>query len=159
MTRTAHRLPRWQHAVLVVVGGLALTSGIAWLLLHYAWTAADGLPHPAEGWLMKLHGLAGFGGLFLFGMLAASHVPQGWRLAGRHRRAQQRGSGIALCALATGLAASGYLLYYFAPEPVRPTLGWLHAAIGVAMAGLVWRHRRRRSGVVRGRDGRSPNAT
>lgn len=150
MTRAPHRLPRWQHAALVGIGVVALASGIAWLALHYGIGAgASDLPHPAEAWLMRLHGLAAFGGLFLFGVLAAAHVPQGWRLVARHRWAHQRGSGVALCMLAALLALSGYLLYYFAPEPVRPTLGWIHAALGVAMAALVLRHRRRRSGLAR----------
>ena len=34
-----------------------------------------------------------------------------------------------------------YLLYYFAPEALRPTLGWLHAGAGVAMAGVFLVHR------------------
>ncbi|HEX7439785.1 MAG TPA: hypothetical protein VF319_06765, partial [Caldimonas sp.] len=33
--------------------------------------------------------------------------------------------------------------------PVRPTLGWIHAALGVAMTALVLRHRRRRTGPAR----------
>jgi hypothetical protein len=40
---------------------------------------------------------------------------------------------------------TGYLLYYFAPEGVRPALGWLHSALGVAMALVVVWHRRRQS--------------
>jgi hypothetical protein len=150
MTRGSNRLPRWQHAVLVGIGVVALASGLAWLALHYLiGTAATGLPHPGEAWLMRLHGLAGFGGLFVFGLLAAVHVPHGWRLVARHRWARQRGSGVALCTLAALLALSGYLLYYFAPEPVRPALGGIHAALGVAMAALVLRHRRRRTGSAR----------
>ena len=146
MTRAAHRLPAWQHGLFVVVGVLALASGLAWLAVHYGAGAGSGsgaLPHASESWLMRVHGFAGFGALFLFGALAAGHVPLGWRRAGRHRWAGQRGTGVMLCALAALLALSGYLLYYFAPETFRPALGWMHAAIGVAMAGLVLRHRRR----------------
>ena len=114
---------------------------------------SGGLPHPAEAWLMRLHGLAGFGGLFLFGVLAAGHVPQGWRLAGRHRWARQRGTGVALCSLAGLLSLTGYLLYYYAPEPLRPTLGCAHAAIGIAMLGVVLGHRRRRNASTRAQQG------
>lgn len=153
MTRP-HRLPGWQHALLVAVGTVALATGVAWLAVHYTVGAGSGaLPHPAEAWLMRLHGLAGFGGLFVFGVLAAGHVPQGWRLAGRHRWARQRGTGVALCSLAALLALTGYLLYYYAPEPLRPTLGWAHAAIGVAMLGVVLRHRRRRNASTRAPQG------
>jgi hypothetical protein len=59
------------------------------------------------------------------------------------RWARQRGSGVALCILAATLVLTGYLLYYFAPDPIRPTLGWLHSALGVAMASVVAVHRRR----------------
>jgi succinate dehydrogenase/fumarate reductase cytochrome b subunit len=101
------------------------------------------LPHPAEAWAMRLHGLAGFAALFLLGALAAAHIPQGWRVSGRLRWAGQRQSGLALCFLGAALVLSGYLLYYFAPEAVRPTLGWAHAGAGLAMAGVWVAHRRR----------------
>ena len=45
------------------------------------------------------------------------------------------------------LASSGYALYYFAPESVRPALGWAHAVVGTAMALLlVWHGRCARQG-------------
>ena len=47
--------------------------------------AADTLPSPLEPWVMKVHGLAAFAALFMFGVLAASHVPLGWRLSLRWR--------------------------------------------------------------------------
>ena len=50
---------------------------------------------------------------------------------------------LALCALGAVLALTGYLLYYFAPEGVRPALGWVHAVAGIAMVlaiALHWRH-------------------
>ena len=92
---------------------------------------------------MRLHGLAMFAWLFSQGMLAAAHVPQGWRIAGRRRWAGQRNSGLMLCILSGLLAVTGYLLYYFAPEGVRPALGWVHTALGLAMAALLLSHRRR----------------
>ena len=142
-----HRLMRWQRVGITTAGALLLITGAAWLALHYSVGAGAGeLPHPAQAWLLRGHGLVGFVGLFLFGVLAAAHVPQGWRLTrlhhNRRRWAGQRNSGIALCALAALLSMSGYLLYYFAPENVRPALGWSHTAIGVVMAGLMLLHRR-----------------
>ena len=90
----AGSVPRWQRLWLdLSAWGLGL-SGVAWLVLHYARGAGadDGtwLPHPAEAWLMRLHGLAGFALLLAVGMFLPLHVPQGWR--------QQRGhlgSGVA----------------------------------------------------------------
>ncbi|RQP26199.1 DUF4405 domain-containing protein [Albitalea terrae] len=125
---------------------MLLATGVAWLWLHYTVGAGAGeLPHPLEAWSMKLHGLAAFFGLFLLGALAGAHIPQGWRMSGRHRWAQQRGTGIALAAAGGTLALTGYLLYYFAPESVRPALGWIHAAVGIAMTAAILVHRRTRS--------------
>jgi hypothetical protein len=142
--RPHHRLVPWQRLSIYTVGMLLLITGAAWLALHYSVGAGAGeLPHPAEAWLLRGHGLVGFVGLFLFGVLAAAHVPQGWRLTRRHRWAGQRNSGVALCALAVLLSLSGYLLYYFAPEGVRAALGWTHTAVGLSMAVLVLFHARR----------------
>ena len=156
MTRGAHRLTGWQRWLLDGCGAVLLLSGVAWLVVHYAFGAGagpDALPSPAEPWLMRLHGLAGFGALFLLGALAAHHIPHGWRLSQRHRHARQRGTGLALCTLGALLAATGYALYYFAPEPVRPALGWVHAAFGGALAGVVLRHRRHSTTSPRGPSG------
>ena len=142
MPRTVHRLAAWQRAALFGAGAVLLASGAAWLALHYG-RGADALPSPLEPWTMRLHGLAAFAALFAFGALAAAHIPQGWRFSHRMRWARQRGSGVALCILAATLVLTGYLLYYFAPDPIRPTLGWLHSALGVAMASVVALHRRR----------------
>ena len=75
-------------------------------------------------------------------MLAAAHIPQGWRFTHRRKWAAQRSTGIVLCVLAGALALSAYLLYYFAADTVRPALGWIHSGLGVAMIGLVVAHRR-----------------
>jgi len=142
MPRSIHRLVAWQRVVLFGAGAVLLASGAAWLALHYG-RRADALPSPLEAWTMRVHGLAGFAALFVLGALAAAHIPQGWRFSHRMRWARQRGSGVALCALAATLVLTGYLLYYFAPDPIRPALGWLHSALGAAMAVLVATHRRR----------------
>lgn len=144
MTRHAHRLAPWQRIALYATGTLLLLTGVAWLAVHYSLGAGAGeLPHPSEAWLIRLHGLAAFAGLFVLGLLAGAHVPQGWRLTGRHRWASQRNSGVMLCVIGATLALSGYGLYYFAPETIRPALGWAHAAVGACMAALIASHRRR----------------
>ena len=130
-------------AALVGSGAALLLSGALWLAVHHMVGAGAGeLPHPLEAWAMRLHGLSAFAGLFVLGALAAAHVPQGWRWSHRPRWAGQRTSGLLLCGLAAALVATGYALYYFAPEAIRPGLGWAHAALGVAMALVVLRHRR-----------------
>ena len=144
MTRHAHRLAAWQRITLYTTSALLVVTGLAWLMVHYGVGAGVGeLPHPAEAWLMRVHGLAAYAGLFVLGVVAAGHIPQGWRIAGRHRWAGQRGSGITLCAIATLLALTGYLLNYFAPENIRPALGWAHALSGLTMGVMMASHRRR----------------
>jgi hypothetical protein len=141
MTRAGHRLPRWQRRLLWACALVTLATGLAWLAVHYTVGAGTGeLPHPAEAWLMRLHGLGVFGSLFALGVLAGDHVPHGWRMSGRHRWAGQRGTGVTLCACAAAMAATGYLLYYVVGESARPATGWLHSAAGVAMAAVAALH-------------------
>ncbi len=143
MKRRRHRIVPWQRRLLYGSGAVLLLSGLAWLAVHYSVGGGTGeLPHAAEPWLMRLHGLAMLVWLFSQGTLAAAHVPQGWRSTGRHRWAGQRNSGVMLCVSSGLLAATGYLLYYGAPEALRPTVGWLHSLVGVAIAVLLLTHRR-----------------
>ncbi len=133
----------WQRVGLHTSVALLVLTGALWLGLHYTVGAGAGeLPHPLEAWAMRLHGLLAFVALFVLGAVAAVHLPHGWRLSRRPRWAAQRGSGIALAVLAALLAFSGWLLYYFAPEWLRPALGWAHAGAGMALAGLLLWHRR-----------------
>jgi hypothetical protein len=139
----AHRLVRWQRIALYATGALLLATGSTWLAVHYSVGAGAGeLPHPLEAWVLRMHGLAAFAGLFMLGVLAAGHIPQGWRLSQRRRWAMQRSSGTLLCVIGALLALSGYALFYFASEAVRPALGWAHAFVGVTMALLIASHRR-----------------
>jgi hypothetical protein len=140
-----NRLRPWQRRWADVAGAALLASGLAWLALHYTVGAGAGeLPHPAEPWAMRVHGLAAMAALFAFGLLAAGHVPHGWRLTQHRRGRRQRRLGLALCGLGALLVASGYALYYLVPEGARPATGLAHSAAGVLMAGvLVW-HRRTR---------------
>lgn len=142
MPRRANRLVGWQKPVFCGSGVAVLASGLAWLGLHYG-RAEDTLPSVLEPWTMRLHGLAAFAILFVLGAIAATHVPRGWRISQTVRRTRQRSTGLGLCLLAATCAFTGYLLYYFAPDPVRPALGWVHSGLGVAGASLVAFHRRR----------------
>lgn len=140
---SSHRLaPRHKHS-LYAAGIISLLSGLGWLPIHYLLGAGAGeLPHPLEPWAMRLHGLAAWIGLFMLGVVTAVHLPRGWHVWRRGSLLDQRNSGILLCLLAALLASSGYALYYFAPESVRPALGWAHAGVGTAMALLLVWHRR-----------------
>jgi hypothetical protein len=132
MQRDRLRPSRWQRQGLLAVGLLLTATGAAWLVLHTL-AAGDGLPHPAEAWLMRLHGAGAFAALFGAGLMAGQHIPAGWHAAQRPRHASQRRSGLWLCSLLALSVVSAYALYYFAPEWLRPTLGWLHSGAGTAM--------------------------
>ena len=141
-THPHNRLRPWQRRATDAAGLALLLSGAIWLALHYG--RSSELPPPLEAWLMRLHGLAAFGALFMLGALAASHVPHGWRATARGRGRGQRRWGVALCVLAALLAASAYQLYYFAPDNLRPAIGVAHSAAGAAMAVALVVHRRAR---------------
>ena len=142
MLRSANRLVGWQKSAFYVSTGVVLATGLAWLAVHYG-RADDALPSPLEPWTMRLHGLAAFAVLFVLGAIAATHIPRGWRLTLRSRRARQRSTGLGLCTLAGACVLTGWLLYYFAPDTIRPALGWTHSGFGIAAAVLVAFHRRR----------------
>ncbi len=155
-----YRLPTWQRRALFATGWGLLLSGTAWLALHYVLSSGDGLPNPLEPWTMRVHGFAAIVGIFVLGGLMDSHVPHGWRLSARHRWARQRKTGVALCGLGAALVGTGYLLYYFAPDSIRPAMGWVHSLLGIAAAGILVTHKRaqrqarpsQQSGVVDGQD-------
>lgn len=144
MHRTGLRPTRWQRRLLLAVATLLLASGAGWLALHYlAGAGAGELPHPGEPWLMRLHGAGAFTALFAAGLMGGHHVPSAWRIAHRPRQAAQRRSGLLLCGLLALAVGSGYALYYFAPETLRPALGWAHAGAGLVMtAAGAWHARR-----------------
>lgn len=147
-----NRLRNWQYYALYMVMAALLLTGLAWLPMHYLWGAgAEQLPHPAEPMLMRLHGLFAFAGLFVAGVLGAAHIPHGWHMTThnprlRERWSMQRSTGIVMCSLGLLCVLTAYCLYYFAPENLRPALGWFHTALGLALAVLLpWHGWRRRS--------------
>lgn len=125
----------------------AFISGIAWWVLHH-WFQVQAefgpAPHPAELWLIRLHGAAAMLTLVLFGSLFTLHIKRAW-LAGRNRRA-----GGLLLALHALLALTGYALYYSGSEALRAFASNSHFAIGLALPVILILHivlgRRTRSG-------------
>ena len=121
MHRHGLRPSPWQRQGLALLAALLVVSGAGWLALHYSLGAGNGeLPHPAEPWLMRLHGAAAFAALFAAGVLSGHHIPAAWRQAQRPRQRTQRRSGLLICASAALVVLSGYALYYLAPEALRP---------------------------------------
>ena len=138
-TRSRNPLPAWQRRWLHGCLWAALTSGMTWITLHYMiGPGPEGLPLPAESWVMKLHGISAFAALFGAGLVGGGHVARGWRSG------LQRNSGLALCALGGLMVASGYAMYYLLPETWRTVVGLGHAALGLSLAGVLLWHTRER---------------
>ena len=139
------RPPRWQRrTVHAAVLTLALT-GIAWLLAHYFGRSqgqlGSELPHPAEPWLLRLHGIAAYASLLVLGSMGTVHVALAWRLR------RNRSSGTSLLA-ATALLALTALSLYYGPEAAHAATSLAHWLCGLALLPLLWLHvalaRRRR---------------
>lgn len=131
----------WQRRLLDASLWVLGMTGAAWLVAHYAFGAGNdavGLPHASEAWWMRLHGLAAFALLIVFGAFLPLHLPRGWRIQSK------RGVEMAMLVCFGGAIVSAYLLYYFAPEPLHAAMGWVHAGVGAgAVVGAAW-HRYRR---------------
>jgi hypothetical protein len=129
--RLSARHERWTHAILAAV----YFTGIAWIALRYG-VAGDDLENGwsiARAWMLRAHGAAAMLTLVAIGSLLAIHVPSGWRL-----RSNQR-SGTGMLAVMTGLAVTGWLLYYAAGEALRAWSSYVHIAIGAAAPlALLW---------------------
>ena len=126
----------WSLLALIAITGLVLLPGM--LALRLEWDVPDRWLPPARVTWAAAHGLLAFLTLMLFGSLLPLHVRHGLR------QRKNRGTGIALCTLGALVVLSGYLLYYFAPDTLRPALGWTHSGVGVAMVVLAAFHQRRR---------------
>ncbi len=137
------KLPSWHKRWLYTSFTALLATGLAWLLLHYG-RDAESLPLPAEGWLMRIHGLASMLALLSLGMVAGSHVPAGWRLSTQAGRHGQRRSGLWLSTLLAVVVLMAYGLLYLVPEAWHEMAGWLHAGLALSLPLLWWWHRPRR---------------
>ncbi|MEN9451438.1 MAG: hypothetical protein RLZZ369_497 [Pseudomonadota bacterium] len=137
-----HALRPWLRRTIYVLMAALLLSGCLWLSVHFlAWpqmaqASMEGLPSPWESPLMKLHGGAMLGLVFLVGRLSGTHVLLGWRIK------QRVWDGMALLVLLGILALSGYALYYWIPEAWRDALGLLHGGVGTLTVLGLWYHRR-----------------
>ncbi len=131
--RVQQRLSRRHERYLYLSGTVLLLSGAGWLVAHYLLRSPAGAgPHPAEPWLMRVHGAAVIGFLVVFGALLPGHVLQNWR------QRVNRYSGLTVVVAVSLLALSGYGLYYLVDERQRAVTSALHWVVGLgASAALV----------------------
>jgi len=127
------------------VGVLVLVlTGLAWLAVHYQGRPRGDFgdaPHPAEPWLLRLHGIAAYFFLLVLGSMGTVHVMLAWRMR------RNRFSGIALLAIAAVLMLTALGLYY-GPEAAHAAASIAHWLCGLVLLPLLWLHvelaRRRR---------------
>ena len=130
MRRNALQLSRRHKAALYFFTLLVLATGIAWWGLD-RWAAVrdefGGLAkHPAQSWMLRLHGAGAFGFLLVFGSLIPVHVKRGFQTR------QNRATGITLVAVFGLLSLTGYALYYLGEESGRALAAAAHWWIGLA---------------------------
>lgn len=138
-------LPRWLRWTLYATTAVLFATGALWLAVHFGLKqgGADDLPHPAEPWILRVHGLAMMVGLFVYGSLLRVHMINAWKLR------RNRNTGLLVASVIALLAITGYMLYYVGGETTRPIISIGHWAIGLVIGGLlpfhVWQGRRTRN--------------
>jgi hypothetical protein len=131
--RPAHvsgRISSRQRRALYFFASLLWLSGLGWLIAHYALRSSDllAVAHPSEPWWLRAHGAAVIGFLITFGALLPGHIWRGWR------QGLNRGSGLAMIAVAAILTLSGYGLYYLVGDEWRGWTSFIHWLVGLASA-------------------------
>jgi hypothetical protein len=127
-TRRPSRLPRWQEWSVYVGFGLLVVSGIAWLLLDAFVRVAGDFgpePHPAEHWMLVVHGVIAYVFLIIGGAMIPVHVTLGWNTKRNFK------SGLTLAFLLLFLAASALGLYYVGDEIARHWVSIVHWGVGL----------------------------
>lgn len=130
--RLSPRHRAWLHGSFAVL----FLSGAIWWILH-RWFQVDAefgpQPHPAQRWLLPLHGAAAMIALVVIGTLIPLHIKRGWQ-ARLNRR-----NGFLQIAFIALLTVSGYALYYAGGESLRAAASYIHAGLGLAFpAMLIW---------------------
>lgn len=138
-------LPRWLRWTLYLTTAVLFVTGGLWLIVHYGLkqSGAEDLPHPAEPWILRAHGLAMIVGLFVYGSLLRAHMINAWKLR------RNRSTGLLVVTVLALLTITGYMLYYVGGETTRPIISVAHWTIGLVIGGLlpfhIWHGRRDRS--------------
>ncbi|HZP86748.1 MAG TPA: hypothetical protein VFB54_07990 [Burkholderiales bacterium] len=124
---------RWVYRA----GALVFVTGVLWLVFHYFLRIHGEFgetPHPLEAWWLRLHGAGAMLALLVVGSLLPIHIRTGWH----HRR--NLWPGFSLLAVTVALALTGYALYYFGGESLRPVLSVVHWGVGLLAAGVMLWH-------------------
>ncbi|MFZ6643780.1 DUF4405 domain-containing protein [Undibacterium sp. TC4M20W] len=131
------KLEAWHKYSLYALVAALFASGLAWLLARYFLRVTGEYGesiHPLEHWAMQAHGALIIPLSFLAGGLMFQHMRRA------HRALRNRYSGWSMLATLLWLALTGYALYYFASETLRPYWSAAHWIVGLALPLLLWLH-------------------
>jgi hypothetical protein len=131
------RLGRWHQGAVYSATTALVVSGIIWVVLHFFFAQPGEFGptmHPAEPWMLKLHGAASMAGLIVYGSLLPVHIRRAWAIR------RNVVLGIALITLMLLLTVTGYLLYYAGDETTRPVISAAHWVIGLVVPALLLWH-------------------
>lgn len=131
------KLERWHKYALYGLVAALFASGLAWLLARYLLRQAGEFGetiHPLEHWAMQFHGALIVPMSFLAGGLLFLHMRRA------HRAGRNRNSGWSMIAGLLWLSLTGYALYYFASDTLRPYWSVTHWGMGCALPLLLWLH-------------------
>ena len=139
-------LPAWLRWSLYLATIVLFATGGVWLIVRYGMRpAGDDMPHPAEPWILRVHGFAVMVGLFIYGSLLRAHMLKAWALK------RNRITGTCVATVLALLTMTGYMLYYVGGETSRPIISIAHWVIGLVIGALlplhIWRGRRSQGAV------------
>jgi hypothetical protein len=100
-------------------------SGLIWMLFNFYLDYETPFRF-LNTWNLRLHGLAAFGFLIVFGMILSTHISFNWQV-----KKNRRWSGIILTAIFVALILSGYFLYYSGDDDFRSFTSYFHWIIGL----------------------------
>jgi hypothetical protein len=142
------RLGSLQEGAVYLATAALVVSGAIWLVLHYFLTKQGAFGpaiHPAEPWMLRIHGAAAMAALIVYGSLLPIHVRRAWAM----RRNVVLGSSVVCFMLL--LTVTGYLLYYAGSEELRPIISAAHWILGLAVPLLLcWHVASGRAAVAKG---------
>ncbi len=137
------RTYRWSVWTLYLSVAVMIGTGVTWVILDtFFERMGDFGPekHPAQLYLIRIHGALAMGMMMIFGALLATHVRHYWR------KRKKRATGVVLIVIWTLLMASAYALYYTGGEITRAVAHWTHIALGLCLPAWLIGHVIRRRG-------------
>jgi hypothetical protein len=145
--RRPTRLPRWHEWAIYLGFAALLVTGLAWLGLdRWVRVAGDFGPehHPAQNWMLIVHGTAAYLFLLVAGALIPVHVKVGWSID------KNRTTGVTLASILGLLAVTALGLYYLGDDAARSWSSLAHWVIGIVALPALVIH------VIAGRRGATP---